>query len=318
MKILTVFTGGTIGSTVSDGWISPDPSAKYLLISKFRELSGISVTFDVLSPYTVLSENLSADELNQLIACVTENLDKGYDGIIVTHGTDSIQYSAAALALALGSDTIPVMLVSSNYPLEDDRANGLANFTAAVQFIASKSGRGVFVSYKNHENRVNIHAGNALLTASEFSDEIYSSGEVFACYENGKIIPNPSCQGRTETTALGRFELIRDSGILVVPVHPGDGYSYHLADKKAVILRPYHSGTLSTDIPAFHKFCMDAKEHGIPVFLVNAPSGTTYSSVKLYRELGIIPLELPFVFAYMKIWATISLYGIEEFLKYLR
>ena len=36
MKILVIFTGGTIGSEVKDGWISPDSSAKYELIANYK------------------------------------------------------------------------------------------------------------------------------------------------------------------------------------------------------------------------------------------------------------------------------------------
>jgi L-asparaginase len=49
-----------------------------------------------------------------LITTVKENLSSDYDGIIVTHGTDTLGYSAAALAYALGNGTVPVCLVSSN------------------------------------------------------------------------------------------------------------------------------------------------------------------------------------------------------------
>ena len=127
MRILTVFTGGTIGSSLSKGAISPN----------------------TVAPYTVLSENLSAEYLEKLRSCVEDNLNSGYDGIVVTHGTDTLQYSAAYLDLTLGLIETPVVLVSSNYPLPYSRANGLENFAAAVDFIRSKQGRGVFVSYLN-------------------------------------------------------------------------------------------------------------------------------------------------------------------------
>ena len=148
MNILVIFTGGTIGSAVSDGWISPSDDMKYLLLEKYREKTGDDIEFDTLNPYTILSENLTAEYLNMLTDCVKKNISL-YDGIIVAHGSDTLQYTAAALSLVLGNDIVPVMLVSSNYPLEDERANGTDNFIAATEFITAKAGKGVFISYKN-------------------------------------------------------------------------------------------------------------------------------------------------------------------------
>lgn len=62
MKILVVFTGGTIGSCYNDGVISPDSSTRYKLIEMYKQNGGYA-EFDAISPYTVLSENLTASIL---------------------------------------------------------------------------------------------------------------------------------------------------------------------------------------------------------------------------------------------------------------
>ena len=144
MKILAVFTGGTISCSESGGVLSPNKGNSFLLLK-----SRPDVCFDALMPYTILSENLGAEELELLYKTVSDNISKGYDGIIVAHGTDTVQYSATYLALRLGLCAVPVVLVSANYPLSDSRSNGYDNFSAAVDFIAAKQGRGVFVSYRN-------------------------------------------------------------------------------------------------------------------------------------------------------------------------
>lgn len=305
MKILVIFTGGTIGSMLSDGWIAPSDASKYLLINQFREQCSTDVDFDYLSPYTVLSENLSAKELNRLINCINENMNKDYDGIIVTHGTDTLQYSAAAVSFSAGMKCIPIVFVSSNYPLNDSRANGLYNFIAAVEFIKSKCGSGVFISYKNREEPVYIHRATRVITHAEMSDEVFSvGGEAFAFYKNGEIQKNesyhPSCN--TPYKTVGAFS--QNTEILVLNAVPGDGFYYDLSCFKAVILRPYHSGTLNTESDAFKRFCLTAHSKNIPVFLCNASQGETYESAQIYEELGIIQLPLsPFPAVFMKLWA---------------
>ena len=69
MKLLVIFTGGTIGSSLKEGWISPDGNAKKQLIAQYQRLDD-SVELVPLSLYEILSENLSAKRLNMLIDCL--------------------------------------------------------------------------------------------------------------------------------------------------------------------------------------------------------------------------------------------------------
>lgn len=306
MKILVIFTGGTIGSAVSDGWISPSDDMKYLLIKKYRELTTDDTEFVTLNPYTILSENLSSENLNCLIKCVGENIEK-YDGIIVTHGTDTLQYTAAALSFSFGSDTVPVVLVSSNFVLTDERANGISNFIGAVEFIKSLTGRGVFVSYKNRNEKTKIHLASRIVSHVESFDEIYSiDNQPFAVYDE-KITLNPDFKHSEIGDAVSDAHFCEQSQILSVVAMPGDSFCYDLSKYKAVILRPYHSGTLNTENNVFADFCKRAKGMNIPVFVVNVYGGTTYESSKLYEDLGITVLPMcSFVSVYMKTWLAIS------------
>lgn len=300
MKILVIFTGGTIGSTLSDGWISPDSSTRYKLIDTYRQNHGDDVTFVTRSPYSILSENLSAQTLSALVNEVTAALSEEFDGIIVTHGTDTLQFSAAALAYATGNDTVPIVFVSSNYPLDDPRANGNANFRAAVSFIKNACGRGVFISYKNGSGAVMFHNALEALGHLESDDAIFSMhGNAYAretadgIQITGKALPCNKLEAK----------FAEDSRILVVESHPANGYSYSLENCRAVILRPYHSGTLNTASPAFTAFCEQAKRMNIPVYVVNVPDGAAYASSKAFDDLGITPLfNETFASAYVRLW----------------
>ena len=122
MKILFIFTGGTIGSTCHENVISPDSSKSHKLIQEYDTRFGIDFEFSVLEPYVELSENNTGEHIKKLCLCVTNNINKNYDGIIVTHGTDTIQYSAATLGYALSSNSIPVCIVSANRPIDDKKS----------------------------------------------------------------------------------------------------------------------------------------------------------------------------------------------------
>ncbi len=306
MKILVIFTGGTIGSAVSDGWIAPTEEMKYLLIKKYREITGDDTEFSTFNPYTILSENLSFENLNILTDAVVSNIDS-YDGIIVTHGSDTLQFSASALSYATGCKSAPVVLVSSNYPIEDERANGIDNFIGAVEFIKSQIGRGVFVSYRNKTGPVQIHRATRTICHMEAADELFSiDSEPFA-YVDNNIIINEKYKESGWTLSVKNAYYCENPGILVVNVLPGESYDYDLSQYNAVIFRPYHCGTLNTSSEKLKKFCKRAKNSRIPMFLVNAPVGTTYISAKEFEDLGITVLPMcSFPAIYMKLWLGIS------------
>ncbi len=319
MNILVIFTGGTIGSSEKDGVISTDSISNikdarhgYKLIRRYCENIPNSVSFSALSPYTILSENLSAKELNLLISTVKESLSGGFDGIIVTHGTDTLQYSAAALAFALGDTPIPVVLVSANYPLDDSRSNGSENFEAAVAFIKNAQS-GVFVSYRNTDSENGCILSSTHLTCHrEGDDAVYDlDGDAFAYYSySDKTI---SLNSKISTFRVDQkkkaldFTLCDDPRIAVIDSYPCNTYPYDLNKISAIIIRPYHSATLNTSGENFINFCREVANKGIPMFLTNARSGSVYASSLGFKANKIIELVgSTFPSVYIKLWIALS------------
>ena len=319
MRILVIFTGGTIGCANKDGWIGIEGLAKYELLERYNEQrQNESISFDVAEPYSILSENLSAKELSALINCVSENLSVGYDGIIVTHGTDTLSYSAAALSFAFSDVEIPVLLVSANYPLSDSRSNGLYNFIGACDFIMKKAGRGVFVSYKNcNESRVNIHKGTRISTFRESSSDLYSiDDKPYAFCEDGEVFLNKDYASTQKGESVYPLQFCENPRILLIDSYPANDYSYSLDSVSCIILSPYHSATIDTGNPDLKRFCERASERNIPVFLVNSKSGAKYESERAISDMKIKVLPPCCKSAiYVKSWIAVSKkMDIESFL----
>ena len=309
MKILVIFTGGTIGSVIEDSWISVNSDAKYKLIETYtKKYQDNETIFDTVSPYYILSENLSSGELTKLYKCINDNLSGDYHGIIVTHGTDTLQYTSSAMGLEFPEVRIPVVFVSSAYPLENPLENGSDNFESAVKFIKTQSGCGVFVSYKNgFENKTNIHIATRLKAHAESSADIFSIDNNPYAFVDNDVVLNDKFYKSSSGKSIDFSEFCSCPEILMIESMPGNIYNYNLDTCNAVILSPYHSATLDVDNENFRRFCIDAKEKGIPVFLVNVPSGLRYESVKKLEELNII--SLPYcskIATYMKCWIAIS------------
>lgn len=306
MKLLVIFTGGTIGCTVKNGYISTDNTTTYQLLDLYRrKTTRKDVSIDSVEPYTLLSENLTGEYIRALGECLQDNLSKGYDGIIITHGTDTIQYSATALSYAFPQLSIPVLLVSSNLVLDDEAANGVANFEAAVEFIAGKYGTGVFVPYRNNDHVVYIHQGNRLLPHLPYSDDLTSiQNGFYALFQNGVIQKNPAFP-ISAGSASHSLPLPGDwnSAVTRLFPYPGMVYSSLPGDVKAVLLDTYHSGTLCSITPGMKEFFHDAHQRSIPVFLTGSANHTDYESVKEWKAAHVITLPTASPIAmYIKLW----------------
>ena len=117
MKIRVLLTGGTIGSAVKNGAISPFGSPAEKLEADYRRRGG-RAELDFVSPFTILSEDLCADDLNMLTESVRRACESGFEKLIICHGTDTLQYSAAAVLYALAGKRCTAVFVSAAKPLE--------------------------------------------------------------------------------------------------------------------------------------------------------------------------------------------------------
>ena len=123
-NILVVFTGGTIGSTASEGTINTSSTAPFKLIQQFQQhyKNHQQIHFSTIQPLQILSENLAPCVWQTLITAIEAQQPDQYDGIIITHGTDTLAYTAAALSFYFNAIKIPMLLVSSDYPLDDTQS----------------------------------------------------------------------------------------------------------------------------------------------------------------------------------------------------
>lgn len=301
-KILVVFTGGTICTSVNNGIINVDNTKTYHLIDKYKKMD-YEVEFCTKEPYFILSENLSGEHLNKLCSCVNSSLKEKYDGIIVTLGTDTLQYCASAVSLTIKDCNIPIMFVSSNYPLSNENANGFDNFVNAIKFIKQKRGRGVFVSYKNQDETLKFHTPENLLDYDCFSDKLRSIndnfyGEYRKC---GRFYNNINYKNINDNLSFNA-NFPDKSSVLRIKFHPGMTYPA-LEKIKCVIIEPYHSGTLKTDTKEFDDFINEAKKHKVKVILTGMKKGDVYSSVKDLKDDEYIDFS-PYapIYTYVKEW----------------
>ncbi len=316
MRILFIFTGGTIGSTTVGDTISTDKAKPRLLIDAYNKKYGVDFDYDVEESYTDLSENCTGEHLRMLLSCVNNGLSSGYDGIIVTHGTDTLAYSSSAIGYSVGLSSVPVCLVSSNYPIEDERSNGLDNLHGALRFISGKCGKGAFVFYRNGEKGVvKVHRATRLLPSKVFSDEVYSAFDCeYGSFDNNfNFFKNSYYTEKSDEILPLKFDLLEENCRNVIFVNPVVGATYPLIDKdcKYILLGTYHSGTLNTKSKDAIEFFENARKKGVTVFATGVYEGAEYESATLFPKLGIIPVKnVSPISVYVKLW-LLTLNGIS-------
>lgn len=340
MKLAVIFTGGTIGSRVQEnGYIASSKDTNYYLLEQYKKQFGNDVSFEIHEPYRILSENLQAEHLSLLIREINEILRKNNNrlqGIIITHGTDSLAYTAAILQYVFADSPLPIVLVSSDYVLTDKRANGFLNFSHAIEFIrqihifarekqigntfsASDSdllysrsfGTGVFVSYCNRGGTPTIHRGNRLQNVITYSADVFSILDTwYAKFEKDAFLLNPNYKIKSDNqnSLFRNPKLNADTGnIVFLKAAPGLSYPTLTKQHKAVLFEGYHSGTIPVD-GKLKAFTAAADALQIPIFLTGlTEEADHYETVKQYLQLGIQPLvNRSTISQYCKLWLAIS------------
>lgn len=142
-KILLLTTGGTIASLKSKEGLVPELKGHHLMpyIASFTKEYNVSIE-DILH---LDSSNIQPEEWLFIGKNVYENC-KHYDGIIITHGTDTMAYTASILTFMLPNIPIPVVITGSQLPLTHPLTDAIDNLRYAFAMAASGA-EGIFVAF---------------------------------------------------------------------------------------------------------------------------------------------------------------------------
>ena len=132
-KILLLTTGGTIASVPGGEGLEPRRSDVME-----RELTQLRTYYDItVEDVLCLDSSNIQPEQWQLIATSIFEKREGFDGIVVSHGTDTMAYSASAVTFMLPGIDVPVVFTGSQLPLTDMLSDGPDNLRTAFAMAAS-------------------------------------------------------------------------------------------------------------------------------------------------------------------------------------
>ncbi len=137
-KVAIISTGGTIASRVDyvTGAVYPALSARdlYNVVPELGDIANI----DAHILFSIFSEDMHPNLWSKIAEAVAEKIKDSPEGVVVTHGTDTMGYTAAALSFALRSLPVPVVLVGAQRSSDRPSSDAAMNLMDAV-LVAAKA-----------------------------------------------------------------------------------------------------------------------------------------------------------------------------------
>ncbi len=136
-KVKLFGTGGTIASRLDyrTGAVIPafSPGELYGAVPELADICNLETE----KLFAVFSENMGPEQYKTLAIAIGKEIEKGIDGIIIGHGTDTLHHTAAALSFMIQDPPVPIILVgsqrSSDRPSSDAALNLMHAATAAAK-----------------------------------------------------------------------------------------------------------------------------------------------------------------------------------------
>jgi glutamyl-tRNA(Gln) amidotransferase subunit D len=134
-KVKLLGTGGTIASRLDyrTGAVIPafTPGELYGAVPELADICNLETE----KLFAVFSENMGPAQYKALAIAIGKEIEKGVDGIVIGHGTDTLSHTGAALSFMVQNSPVPIILVgsqrSSDRPSSDAALNLMHAMTAA-------------------------------------------------------------------------------------------------------------------------------------------------------------------------------------------
>ena len=136
-NILMIGTGGTIASEMTPSGLRPELNSTQLL--SFVPRIGEMCHVDCVQLYSLDSTNIRPAHWLGVAKAVRENYAR-YDGFVISHGTDTMAYTAAALSYLIQGSPKPIVLTGAQKPIWFDGTDSKRNLTDAFLYACRGCG----------------------------------------------------------------------------------------------------------------------------------------------------------------------------------
>lgn len=236
-KIKWLATGGTISCIQTENGLHPAAAE-----SQMRDmLNHIPETGAEIVPECIMnidSSDISVNDMKLIGTAADKAIKEGYDGIIITHGTDTMAYTSAVLRKMLSGTPIPVIITGSQRPFYSANSDGKINLLNAIKAAADSSLRDVFLLFGDKL----IRGDRAHKDYTENDNAFVSSCGYSGIIQNGRLIVNEFPDADTEY----HFNLDFNEKIMLIKLTPlTDGSIFTFAAEsgvKGIVIEGYGAG----------------------------------------------------------------------------
>lgn len=308
-RIRVVGAGGTIGSDDAAEDLSAVGEGKLFLENMLKDSSSSLQDFDisVKHTYSLLSEDMNPKDWSELTHAIVKETQNGddVDGIVVTHGTDTLAYTASAVSFMIEPPKIPIVFTAAFYPPDHPESDARENLLNSIRMAANADVGGVFIVFGSKRGG-SIFQANRTMSMMDYG-RYYTSidGRPLGGFVANGIELRRGWQALAKrdrsNRALGATTHVEPC-VKIIRLYPG----FDPADlerislsSKAVILDLYHSGTACTRDARGEKYslvraitsCVEngVQIYGLPMEKVQERS-KIYESTRQLLNAGVIPL----------------------------
>jgi len=270
-RILILHTGGTLGMTMRG---EPEDAPRFMdslrqHAPRIFEIAHIS--FEIVCNKD--SSNMTPSDWVELARRLHLRLPE-WDGIVVTHGTDTMAFTASALSFMIENPTKPIVLTGSQRPLSDPKSDAARNLVSAVE-----------IATEGRVNEVSIFFDSYLLRGNRAKKISIPS---FQAFESPNHPPLARVGIKTDylptlrTDGPYRFDPRIETRVACLPLFPGidPDLIFGLAAKgiKGLILQAFGPGDIPLGEFSVEHLIRSLTEQGIPTVIC---SQAVFGSVDL-------------------------------------
>ncbi|MBT8155633.1 asparaginase [Epibacterium ulvae] len=305
MRLCVIHTGGTIGSTMTPTGFAPKPGLVEETLTRLVEAGEVQVAYDmVLADPLIDSSQAQVADWNWIAGEIAARHDS-HDGFVVIHGTDSMCYAAAALALALEGLAKPVVVTGSMVPLSVAGNDGARNLVEAMA-AACSAAPGVWVQFAGQ-----LLPGTRVQKVHSVARDAFDA-------DRRDVVP-------AVVADVFRQQIFASQSIAVITLTPGIQAAMlrdMCARADGVILRCFGSGNVPGDA-AFRAFLQDLAARDLPVLAISQCAaggmvmGTYSAGAALAEARAIDGKDMTLEAAYAKLMLGLTRYEGAALRQYL-
>ncbi len=268
--IALISTGGTIASTVDyrTGAVTAQFDAEDVLRA-VPDLAGLA-NYRGRVVANILSENMTTDVWQDLANAVHEEIEAGADGVVVMHGTDTMQFSASALAFMLDTP-VPIVFTGSQRSADRPSSDNVMNAVCAVEAAKSDCAEVLVCMHADEsDDRCALHRGTRVrknhTSRRDAFETVGAKPLGVVDYESREVT------FRREYTARGESDLALspelETDVELVKFTPGMSAARleAMADSEGIVIEGTGLGHVNTDwIPVIE----DLTDSGTPVVMTS-------------------------------------------------